>query len=139
MPVGRIVASVVAGGGGQLSVLNPAHNDFNGDGLSDILWRNDDGTVRDWLGQSDGSFATNVAHVDVDPGKTWHVQDSFVDDPFVQLVAKRGKSSRRAGTRRLEIAWSGVHQLSAANDKRSLSSGPSNDRRLQMRVGKTDK
>jgi hypothetical protein len=23
--------------------------DFNGDGLTDILWRNDDGSITDWL------------------------------------------------------------------------------------------
>ena len=37
--------------------------DFNGDGLDDVLWQNDNGTVRDWLGQADGSFAGNVARV----------------------------------------------------------------------------
>ena len=47
--------------------------DFNGDGREDILWRLDDGTVREWLGQADGSFVGNKAHVDVNPGTNWHV------------------------------------------------------------------
>ena len=42
--------------------------DFNGDGRCDILWRLDDGTVREWLGQPDGSFVGNRDHVDVNPG-----------------------------------------------------------------------
>ena len=37
--------------------------DFNGDGRDDILWQNDNGTVREWLGQADGSFAGNIEHV----------------------------------------------------------------------------
>jgi hypothetical protein len=33
--------------------------DFNGDGRSDILWRKDDGTITDWLGQANGGFISN--------------------------------------------------------------------------------
>lgn len=33
--------------------------DIDGDGLSDILWRNDSGALTDWLGQADGSFIAN--------------------------------------------------------------------------------
>ena len=33
--------------------------DFNGDGVSDILWRHDDGTVTDWLGSASGTFTGN--------------------------------------------------------------------------------
>ena len=35
--------------------------DFNGDGRTDILWRNNDGTVTDWLGTSAGGFTANSA------------------------------------------------------------------------------
>jgi hypothetical protein len=38
-----------------------AVDDFNGDGRADILWRNQDGRVSDWLGRADGGFATNDA------------------------------------------------------------------------------
>ena len=44
--------------------------DFNGDGLDDILWQNDNGTVRDWLGQADGSFVGNIDHMNI--GTDWH-------------------------------------------------------------------
>lgn len=39
--------------------------DLNGDGRSDILWRNDNGTIGEWLGQSNGGFSgnANVAYV----------------------------------------------------------------------------
>ena len=48
--------------------------DFNGDGHSDILWRGDDGTVQEWLGQNSGGFSDNAAHVNVNPGLGWHIQ-----------------------------------------------------------------
>ena len=55
---------------------------FNGDIIDDVLWRNDDGSVREWLGQTNGGFVDNIAHVDVNPGTGWHVQEPFVHDPF---------------------------------------------------------
>jgi hypothetical protein len=50
-----------------------ATGDFNGDGLSDILWRNDNGVLVDWLGQSNGSFADNASHFIANPGTAWSV------------------------------------------------------------------
>ena len=46
--------------------LDPSWNvaqtgDFNGDGMDDVLLRNTDGTVTEWLGQSNGSFAWNAS------------------------------------------------------------------------------
>jgi hypothetical protein len=35
--------------------------DFNGDGKDDILWRNTDGTIDDFLGQANGGFVDNYA------------------------------------------------------------------------------
>jgi len=71
---GRVVASAAAGGGVQLTLIAAATSgigDFNGDGRSDILWHNDNGTVTDWLGQANGSFAGNAnANIMVGPG--WH-------------------------------------------------------------------
>lgn len=34
--------------------------DFNGDGLSDILWRNDAGLITEWLGTGNRSFVSNA-------------------------------------------------------------------------------
>jgi hypothetical protein len=33
--------------------------DFNGDGRDDVLWRNDGGTITNWLGGKDGGFVGN--------------------------------------------------------------------------------
>lgn len=51
--------------------------DFNGDGIDDILWRNDNGTIFDFLGKSDGGFVNNgdVSYVALDT--SWHIQDPF--------------------------------------------------------------
>jgi serralysin len=45
--------------------------DFNGDGKSDILWQNDDGTAAVWL--MNGASLVSGANVGVDPGSNWHV------------------------------------------------------------------
>lgn len=73
VPGGQIVASAAAGGGVQLTVAHAIQNDFNGDGKSDLLWRADDGTVRDWLGQANGSFAGNVANLNIAVSNDWHI------------------------------------------------------------------
>ena len=65
---GTLTASAAAGGGVQLAiqtVVNPpadVRNDFNGDGRSDILWRNSDGQMSNWLGQANGGFVQNNAN-----------------------------------------------------------------------------
>jgi len=74
VPVGHFVANAAAGSGVQLTVVQRAvHNDFNGDGKSDILWRHDSGIVTDCLGQSNGGFADNSANFLTNPGTAWHV------------------------------------------------------------------
>jgi Ca2+-binding RTX toxin-like protein len=74
VPVGNIVASAAADGGVQLTILAEVRNDFNGDGRSDVLWRNDSGQVTDWLGQSaSGGFASNFANADANAGIDWHI------------------------------------------------------------------
>jgi hypothetical protein len=46
--------------------------DFNADGNSDVLLRNNDGTITEWLGQDNGSFDWNsTATYGLDPG--WNV------------------------------------------------------------------
>jgi hypothetical protein len=48
--------------------------DFNGDGREDILWRNDNGRVTDWLGQAgSGGFVSNFASADANAGTDWHI------------------------------------------------------------------
>jgi hypothetical protein len=47
--------------------------DFNGDGLEDILWRNDAGTVTDWLSNGSGGFVHNDAVASANVPVDWHV------------------------------------------------------------------
>ena len=58
---GSLIASRAAGGGVQLTIAD-VRNDFNGDGRSDILWRNVDGQLSNWLGQANGGFTPNNAN-----------------------------------------------------------------------------
>ena len=48
-------------------------NDFNGDGRSDILWRNGDGQVSNWLSQANGSFIINDANAFIGVPTSWHI------------------------------------------------------------------
>ena len=57
--------------------------DYNGDAIDDLLWQTSDGTVTSSLGQTDGSFVDNSAHVNIHTGTDWHVQSPFVHDLFL--------------------------------------------------------
>ncbi|HET7708930.1 MAG TPA: FG-GAP-like repeat-containing protein [Sphingomicrobium sp.] len=45
---------------GRLHFNTEARDDFNGDGRSDVMWRNDDGTFSVWAGQADGGFVAQA-------------------------------------------------------------------------------
>ncbi|HEV2044406.1 MAG TPA: FG-GAP-like repeat-containing protein, partial [Sphingomicrobium sp.] len=73
---GQLVASAAAGGGVQLTiqaVIADVRNDFNGDGRSDILWRNTDGTLSNWLGTATGGFTPNNANAAALVPTDWQV------------------------------------------------------------------
>jgi hypothetical protein len=73
LPAGHLVAQAAAGGGVQLTVQpNAVHDDFNGDGRSDVLWMNDSGLVTDWLGLTGGNFAGNSNLLTQVP-TNWHI------------------------------------------------------------------
>jgi len=46
--------------------------DFNADGRDDILWRNDDGTITDWLSNANGTFSASTTFSTYVP-TDWHV------------------------------------------------------------------
>ena len=76
---GTLVASGAAEGGVQLAIsiattpANDVRNDFNGDGRSDLLLRNDNGTITEWLGQTNGGFFSNHALSTYGLATSWHV------------------------------------------------------------------
>ena len=75
---GSLTASAAAGGGVQISVgaaptTNDVRNDFNGDGRSDILWRNVDGQMSNWLGQANGGFVQNNANAAAVVPTAWQI------------------------------------------------------------------
>jgi hypothetical protein len=47
--------------------------DFNGDTRDDILWRNDNGDLTDWLGQANGGFSSNVGNAYYGVDHSWNV------------------------------------------------------------------
>jgi len=53
--------------------------DYNGDGRDDILWRNSNGAVTNWLAHGNGSFTSNDLNAHAVIPTAWHVQgpDTF--------------------------------------------------------------
>jgi hypothetical protein len=57
---GRFVIRAINNNGGvEVRLEENAHNDFNGDGRSDILWRDSSGTIFNFLGTANGGFVNN--------------------------------------------------------------------------------
>lgn len=73
---GRLIVRDIQGGGVEIRLQSVAENDFNGDGRSDILLRHANGTMTDWLGQSNGSFFSNHAVAAYGLSTAWHVEST---------------------------------------------------------------
>lgn len=69
---GRFVVRTF-GSGYELRLQANADNDFNADGLSDILWRDQNGQLTNWIAKSDGSFTANGANAFANVSTDWHV------------------------------------------------------------------
>ena len=87
MVIGRLVASAAPEGGVQLTI-DDIRNDFNGDGRSDILWRNVDGQMSNWLGQSNGGFVENNANAAAFIPTAWQIAGTgdFNGDGFDDIL-----------------------------------------------------
>ncbi len=72
---GRFIVRPLQGGGVDIRLQEIAHNDINGDGISDVLWRSDTGAVQEWLGNSNGSFHYNTVLGVVPVSTSLHVLD----------------------------------------------------------------
>ena len=60
---GRLVATSSTTGYNEFTLVSTTLADANGDGRSDIFWRNADGRIADWTGNLDGSFTGNNASI----------------------------------------------------------------------------
>ena len=50
-----------------------ATGDFNGDGYTDVLWRQDTGQLTDWLGSASGALVDNGANASIFVPANWQV------------------------------------------------------------------
>jgi hypothetical protein len=75
--------------------------DFNGDGRDDLLLRHSDGTIVEWLGQANGSFAGNAAATTwLNP--QWHLQPAR---HFRVLVLTKEGTPIGGKPRQALVAW----------------------------------
>ena len=94
MPAGTMVASSASSGGVQLTFQpNDVANDFNGDGRSDFLLRDDSGWLTDWTGNANnnGGFANNGANTSIFFTVDWKVAGTadFNGDGKDDLLLRR--------------------------------------------------
>jgi hypothetical protein len=85
---GRFVLREISTGGIEVRLQSPAHNDFNGDGFSDILWRHTNGTVNNWLAQPSGGFNGNSANFQINASDSWQIAGTgdFNGDGLVDIM-----------------------------------------------------
>jgi FG-GAP-like repeat len=84
---GRLVPRVTSAGI-EIRLQEPAQNDFNGDGRSDVLLRNDNGQFTDMLGQANGGFVNNDASAFNQVPTNWHIVGTgdFNGDSLVDVL-----------------------------------------------------
>lgn len=70
---GRLIIRGIQSGGVEVRLQQIARNDFNGDGRSDVLWRNDNGWFTTWTANAAGGFASNDANHFHDIPTAWQV------------------------------------------------------------------
>jgi len=70
---GRLVIRSISTGGVEIRLQEDAHNDFNGDGRSDILWQDGTGQLTNWLANADGSFTANSTNAYANVSTDWHI------------------------------------------------------------------
>jgi hypothetical protein len=108
---------------GQPPVVRPIDpaNDFNGDGISDILWRSDSGQLSNWLGNDAGGFANNDANAFSNVPANWHVAGTgdFNGDGLTDVLW-------RSDTGQVSDWLGQANGGFVANDGNALASVPTN-------------
>ena len=61
-------------GGSDITTKRKVPADFNGNGLSDILWQNDDGSAAIW--GMNGASVIGGRVLPINPGPSWHIYGS---------------------------------------------------------------
>jgi Ca2+-binding RTX toxin-like protein len=106
LPVGvRFAATAnTVEGGVDLTLERAAavRNDFNGDGRSDVLWRNVSGQITQWLGTANGGLSNNFGVVNQTVGNDWKIAGTadFNGDGFNDILWRNvsGQLSQWLGT-----------------------------------------
>ena len=119
---GRLISSIAAEGGVALSIApsRQLQNDFNGDGRSDVLWREDGGSISNWLGQDDGGLINNdsAAYL-VGIPKEWRIAGSgdFNGDSHADVLFRHddGRITNWLGLTTGGIANNDVNAFAAVN------------------------
>ena len=95
--------------------ISHAQNDFNGDGRSDILWRNDDGTVTDWVGTASGGFSSNSGNFQIQADPSWQIVGSgdFNGDGRFDLIWRTAAAPSPSGLVRRTAALWGIGPISS--------------------------
>jgi hypothetical protein len=91
----KLIVSANPAGGVQLTEINSSHNDFNGDGQSDVLWRSDSGYLTEWVSNKDGSFTPNEANAGTGAAdNSWQVVGTgdFNGDGHVDILWRNTSS-----------------------------------------------
>ena len=97
--------------------------DFNGDGISDILWRNtNSGQLSDWLGTSNGSFVSNSANLSSTVTTDWQIVGTgdFNGDGISDILWRNANSGQLSD-------WLGTSNGSFVSNSANLSSTVSTD------------
>jgi hypothetical protein len=119
---GRPVLRELVGGGIEIRLQQDAHNDFNGDFKSDLLWRNDNGNLTDWIAQANGSFATNSANLSSTVTTDWHIVGTgdFNGDGRVDILWRNANSGQLSD-------WLGTSSGSFVSNSANFSSTVTTD------------
>jgi len=112
---GRVVLRAIDTGGVEIRLQSAAHNDFNGDGVSDILWRNDSGATTDWVGHPNSSVSDNSSNFFVNPGNQWHLAATgdFNGDGRVDIFGATTTASPPTGSASRTVGLSTMVPISS--------------------------